>query len=139
VLTFGPEETADGDQPEGFSGRQYTRPRTLQGGQLWQATDGVRDEQREIPRLLTASMAEKSSKAYKQQDFFDLLALWTGIAIAPLAIQLFATVWFARRRVRNLLSRAGRAVMRGGETHRTARLHRLARYSRCCVSNTREA
>jgi hypothetical protein len=131
--------TDDRDPLEGFSDRQSTPRRPPQGVQLWRATGRARVEQPEILRLLTASMAAKSSKAYKQQEFFDLLALWTGIALAQLAIQLFATVWFARRRVRNLLSRSGRAVMRGGETHRTARLHRLARYSRCCVSITREA
>jgi len=61
----------------------------------------IRDEQGEILGLLVASIAPESSRAFKrQEELINDLKLWTGIALAPLAILIVATVWFAVRRVR---------------------------------------
>ncbi len=62
----------------------------------------IRNEDGKILGLLAASIAPESSRAYQRQEkLVRIIKLWTGIALAPLAILLVATVWFAVRRVRS--------------------------------------
>jgi len=59
----------------------------------------VRGADGKILGLLAASIAPESSKAYmRQEKLIRELILWTGIALAPMAILLIATLCFAAHR-----------------------------------------